>query len=60
MKKETIRKGTGCLPKHHVYFPLKSDYQYLYYQDSSENTREVSVFQGKIKRGEKGFQFVLD
>lgn len=53
MKKETIKKGAGYLHKHHIYFPLKSEYQYLYYQDSKENAHEVSIFQGKIACGEE-------
>lgn len=45
MKEET---GTGYFHKYHIYFSLRSEYQYLYYQDYSEN----SVFQDKIKYSE--------
>lgn len=53
MKKETIRKGTGYFHNYHVYFSLKHEYQYLYYQDCRENSYEISVFQDKTKYREE-------
>ena len=45
--------GTGYFHKHSIYISLRSEYQYLHYQDYSENSYEISVFQDKIKCREK-------
>lgn len=45
--------GIGYFHKHHIYFSLRSEYQYLYYQEYGENAYEISVVRDKIKYREE-------